>query len=522
MQTQIKPRPLVPGSPAIPGSGSGQGNGGAGGATVNHRQRPGYHNRRPLALATYNCRTLRTDEKLLELEEELSRLRWGIIGLSEVRREGEDMITLNSGNLLYFREGEQRSQGGVGFIVHKSLVNNVVKIESVSNRVACLVLRMTQRYSLKVIQVYAPTSTHSDDEVEAMYEDISRAMHSSKTHFTVVMGDFNAKLGKRDGEELRVGQFGVGRRNHRGHLLAGFMEKEGLYMMNSFFRKREHRKWTWVSPDGATRNEIDFIMSTKKQIFSDVSVINSVKTGSDHRMVRGTLNIQFRLERSRLIKSTLRPAPAQLQNPESFQLELQNRFECLASDLDDYNDGFVEAVHTVGSKFFKTRRTRTKKLSDSTLKLMEVRREMILQSSGDVCRYRQLNRRISKSLKRDIRRFNTNSIEEAIKRNRGSKVFARDLSIGQSQLTKLKTDDGRIISSKPELLGEVEKFYGQLYTTTRAPVVDLARDPRARLTRHYTEDIPDVSLYEISMALKQLKNGKAPGDDSELIHLRNV
>ncbi|XP_063542662.1 uncharacterized protein LOC134751210, partial [Cydia strobilella] len=193
-----------------------------------------------------------------------------------------------------------------------------------------------------------------------------------------------------------------------------------------------------------------------------------------------------------MIKSTLRPAPAQLQNPESFQLELQNRFECLASDLDDYNDGFVEAVHTVGSKFFKTRRTRTKKLSDSTLKLMEVRREMILQSSGDVCRYRQLNRRISKSLKRDIRRFNTNSIEEAIKRNRGSKVFARDLSIGQSQLTKLKTDDGRIISSKPELLGEVEKFYGQLYTTTRAPVVDLARDPRARLTRHYTEDIPDV------------------------------
>ncbi|XP_063539716.1 uncharacterized protein LOC134748833 [Cydia strobilella] len=265
--TQIKPRPLVPGSPAIPGSGSGQGNGGAGGATVNHRQRPGYHNRRPLALATYNCRTLRTDEKLLELEEELSRLRWGIIGLSEVRREGEDMITLNSGNLLYFREGEQRSQGGVGFIVHKSLVNNVVKIESVSNRVACLVLRMTQRYSLKVIQVYAPTSTHPDDEVEAMYEDISRAMHSSKTHFTVVMGDFNAKLGKRDGEELRVGQFGVGRRNHRGHLLAGFMEKEGLYMMNSFFRKREHRKWTWVSPDGATRNEIDFIMSTKKLFF---------------------------------------------------------------------------------------------------------------------------------------------------------------------------------------------------------------------------------------------------------------
>ncbi|KAI8438500.1 hypothetical protein MSG28_010984 [Choristoneura fumiferana] len=109
------------------------------------------------------------------------------------------------------------------------------------------------------------------------------------------------------------------------------------------------------------------------------------------------------------------------------------------SEVDDYNDGFVEAVHMVGSKFFKTRRTRTKRLSDSTLRLME------------------LNRQISKSLKRDVRRFNTTSIEEAIERNRGSKVFTRDLSVGQSQLMKLKTDDGRIVSSKPELLEEVER-----------------------------------------------------------------
>ncbi|KAI8441531.1 hypothetical protein MSG28_015119 [Choristoneura fumiferana] len=55
----------------------------------------------------------------------------------------------------------------------------------------------------------------------------------------------------------------------------------------------------------------------------------------------------------------------------------------LCSDVDDYNDGFVEAVHTIGSNFFKTRRTRTNKLSRSGLRLMKVRREMLLQSSGD-------------------------------------------------------------------------------------------------------------------------------------------
>ncbi|XP_045450545.1 craniofacial development protein 2-like [Melitaea cinxia] len=124
-----------------------------------------------------------------------------------------------------------------------------------------------------------------------------------------------------------MGQFGYEQRNSLGWLLADFMEKEGLFIMNSFFRKPERCKWTWLSPDGTVRNEIDFIMSTKKHIFNDVSVINAVKTGSDHRLVRGTLNIDVKLEKGRLIGSALQPVPAQIQNPESFQPELQNRFD---------------------------------------------------------------------------------------------------------------------------------------------------------------------------------------------------
>ncbi|CAH2243712.1 jg8772 [Pararge aegeria aegeria] len=104
-------------------------------------------------------------------------------------------------------------------------------------------------------------------------------------------------------------------------MLANFMEKEGLFMMNSFYEKRPHRKWTWLSPDGSTRNEIDFIMSTKLHIFNDVSVINRVKTGSDHRMVRGTLNINVKLERVRLVKSTLRTTRAHIKKTRELPIE---------------------------------------------------------------------------------------------------------------------------------------------------------------------------------------------------------
>ncbi|XP_045506861.1 craniofacial development protein 2-like [Colias croceus] len=376
----------------------------------------------------------------------------------DVRREGEDTVTLTSGNLFFYREGDQKAQGGIGFIVRRPLINNILAIESVSSRVAYLILKISDRYSLKVIQVYAPTSTHSDEDVEVMYEDISRAIHTSKTHFNVVMGDFNAKLGKRGDDELRVGQFGFGQRNPRGQRLAEFLEREGLFMMNSFFQKSPHRKWTWISPDGKTRNEIDFIMTTKRHIFNDVSVINRVKTGSDHRMVRGTLNIDVKLERSRLMKSTLRPFRTQIQNPESFQLELQNRFACLGDDVsvDDLNNRLIETIRTVGLHHCKIpRKNQSQKLSDHTLKLLAERRSLLLNTSDDAKSYRQLNRRITKSLRHDIRSFNTKNIEEAIQRNKGSKVFARDGSIGQSRLTKLKTESGKIVSSQPELIGEV-------------------------------------------------------------------
>jgi hypothetical protein len=69
------------------------------------------------------------------------------------------------------------------------------------------------------------------------------------------------------------------------------------------------------------------------------------------------------------MKSTLRPEAIQIQNPEQFQLKLQNRFECLenCTDVDIYNDRAMEAVLTVGSKFCKPKRTkRRNKISKTT------------------------------------------------------------------------------------------------------------------------------------------------------------
>ena len=178
---------------------------------------------------------------------------------------------------------ENKSQAGVGFLIHKDLAGNIVQFKGKSDRTAMIVVRLNSKYSVKVIQVYAPTSAYEDEVVEQMYEEINQLMDETPTHYTMVMGDFNAKIGvRRTDEDKIMGRYGVGERNERGDRLVEFAASRNLYISNNKFRKKAGRKWTWRSPDGNTKNEIDFILTNRKDALEDVSVINRVNKYSDH------------------------------------------------------------------------------------------------------------------------------------------------------------------------------------------------------------------------------------------------
>ena len=53
--------------------------------------------------------------------------------------------------------------------------------------------------------------------------------------------------------------------------------------MTTQFQKKVGRRWTWRSPEGNTKNEIDYIMIDKPSMVTDVTVINRVNIGSDQR-----------------------------------------------------------------------------------------------------------------------------------------------------------------------------------------------------------------------------------------------
>ncbi len=70
------------------------------------------------------------------------------------------------------------------------------------------------------------------------------------------------------------------------------MFENNLKIANTFFQKRKGRKWTWKSPDQRTINEIDHLLTNDIKIIKDVDIVVGLDCLSDHRMVRGKLEIQ--------------------------------------------------------------------------------------------------------------------------------------------------------------------------------------------------------------------------------------
>ena len=119
--------------------------------------------------------------------------------------------------------------------------------------------------------------------------------------------------------------------------------------MNTQFQKKAGRRWTWRSRDGNTKNEIDHIITDKPSMVAEVTVINCVNIGSDHRKVMGSITLNTRAERRKLLnKDTQTRVDTQMigTKKNTFQIELKNRFTALEEhdDMDSLNKNITEMI----------------------------------------------------------------------------------------------------------------------------------------------------------------------------------
>ena len=71
----------------------------------------------------------------------------------------------------FFSGREDKHELGIGFLVHKDIVNTVMGCHPVSSRLITICLKAVP-FNITIVQAYAPTSDYNDDEIEEFYDQL--------------------------------------------------------------------------------------------------------------------------------------------------------------------------------------------------------------------------------------------------------------------------------------------------------------------------------------------------------------
>ncbi|XP_055388534.1 craniofacial development protein 2-like [Condylostylus longicornis] len=161
-------------------------------------------------ITTWIVQGLLQDGKLENLEMEMRILKMDIIGISETHWKGCGEITTKNNNYFVYSgvNVDQQSRKGVGILMNDLLRSSINCIIKKSERIIMVNMK-TKSGIMNVIQIYAPTADSEDDVCEEFYADLEEVLAlTKKDDTTLIMGDFNAKVGKAKVLDI-VGVYGL-------------------------------------------------------------------------------------------------------------------------------------------------------------------------------------------------------------------------------------------------------------------------------------------------------------------------
>ena len=196
------------------------------------------------------------------VKQEMARVNINILGISKLKWTG--MGEFNSDDhYIYYCGQESLRRNGADIMVNKRVQNGVLGYNLKNNRMISVSLQ-GKPFNITVIQVYASTSNAKETEVEWFYEDLQDLLElTPKKDVLFIIGDWNAKVGSQETPGV-TGKFGLGMGNEAGQRLIEFCQENALVIANTLFQQHKRRLYTWTSPDGQHRNQIDYSLCSQR------------------------------------------------------------------------------------------------------------------------------------------------------------------------------------------------------------------------------------------------------------------
>lgn len=475
-----------------------------------------------MRMGTWNVNSMYEAGKIQNTIQEMERLDLNILGISEMRWPHAGTTKVNNKTVYYSGNNNKNHWNGVGIIVNETIQKSVINFIPYTDRMLLLQLQ-GHPITVNVIQTYAPTADKPEAEIETFYKDLRELLgYTKKTDITIIMGDFNAKVGQGRVDEV-VGDFGLGVRNERGDKLVEFCQEEQLIVTNTWFKLPPRRLYTWKSPqdnpNNIVRNQIDYILIRKRYR----NGVKSVKTypgadvPSDHNLLMAKVQVRLKKVKKPNKKKNV-PMDALKCNKQRTQIaeRLNNNLKKIKEKRSRITTHNIEKTWTEMKNAIKNateRLTNTEERSNKPwmtahiLKLMDERRKY---KNKDISKYKQVHTVIRKEIKAAKEKWMENvceEVEEMQQRHDERNIHKKIRHIcGMNKLkipTQLTGKDNKILTDKHEIEEEWKTYIREMFADARTHTA----------VNKEAESAPPILKSEITHAIKQAKLNKTPGPD---------
>ena len=199
------------------------------------------------------------------VKQEMARVNVDIPGISRLKWTG--MGEFNSDDhYIYYCGQESLRRNGVAIMVNKRVRNAVLGCNFKNDRMISVRFQ-GKPLTITIIQAYAPTSNAEEAEVEWFYEDLQDILElTPKKRCPFHYRGLECKSRKSRNTWV-TDKFGLEIWNGAGQRLIEFCQENALVIANTLFQQHKRRLYTWTSPDGQYRNQIDYILCSQKEKF---------------------------------------------------------------------------------------------------------------------------------------------------------------------------------------------------------------------------------------------------------------
>ena len=516
-----------------------------------------------LSIATFNVLGLSDHAKRYDLAKDCYNYNIDILAIQETKCiESEDIIVYVDDNgdkhqyrLIIFEQKHGKTHAGLGFMINCKLLHCFTSYGKVSERItfADFVFQSkngTAR-SCRFVNCYGETTPNAKKKPELLvqfYKQLTAAVSIPANHDLYIMGDLNARLGRRTGLDEScgyskyVGSFGKGARNPNGEALLGFMIINGLYATNTSFQHSSRHITThtgrckdWSAGKNSKKtvpyyNQIDYILCRSRQrcMFNDSRSYGGTFKKSDHKLVvariaysRVRLGYKKPVKRAKrfdcanlisdkdtqsLYKQAMREKLAALPSVDNANDEMNNLFKVVRECAEEtvgfkpsvpkpnfYNDPVVVGLSEERKRLTLMLNADNKSEDRSTLRAMINRSQKLITR-----RLKELNNNAADSLADQI--TNTDSSRRMFEAVRSLAKIKKCNSI------TVHDSNGNMIANDDAKAALLKEFYEKKFTAEDVTPLECFDGPPRPL------DIP-LTVFEVEKASRALKNGRATGPD---------